>query len=61
MKKVRVNIDNLKTVKNYAALMKVAPTYVYRLIRDKLIIDVNIDGVSFVDILKYPTLPSKKS
>jgi hypothetical protein len=43
---------NLRTIKNFAALRGCKPTYIYRLIRNKEISYVEIDGVKFIDITK---------
>jgi hypothetical protein len=38
----------------------VSTTYIYRLIREKRMDKIVIDGVQFIDITKYPKLPLKK-
>lgn len=43
---------NLRTIKNFAKLRGCAPTYIYRLIRNKEILPIEIDGVLFIDITK---------
>lgn len=59
MKEKGVNIINLKTVKNYAKQQDFTPAYIYKLIKEMKMDCVNIDGVQFVDIKKYPVIPTK--
>ena len=50
------NINTLKTVANYAKMNGVTATYIYKLVKMEKIDFVEIDGVKFVDIAKYPTI-----
>lgn len=57
---MKIEIDNLQGVKNYAAERTLTTSYIYRLIREGKIKPITIDGVSFIDITKYPTIHGKK-
>lgn len=54
---MKIETDHLLTVKNYAKKEKVAPTYIYRLIRNGTMKGVLIDGVLFIDTKVFPTIP----
>ena len=45
------------TVKNYAMKEKVTTAYIYKLMKSEKMQPVMIDGVQFVDTIKYPTIP----
>lgn len=47
---------NLKTVSNFAEMHGLTKSYIYRLIRDKKMNCVTIDGVKFIDISIYKTI-----
>ena len=47
----------LKTVKNFALSEGVTPSYIYKLVKENKMTLVLIDGVRFVDISVYTTLP----
>ena len=53
-------IEALKTVKNYAALYHVTPSYIYKLIKEEKMEPVVVDGVQFIDVDKFPKLPTAK-
>lgn len=53
------NYIKLKTVKHFADSNKVTTTYIYKLMKEKKIMPVIIDGVKFVDTAIYPKLHSK--
>lgn len=38
----------------------VTTSYIYKLVKENKMKAVDIDGVKFIDILKYPTLPTKQ-
>lgn len=59
MKSNKVNIDDLKTVKNYALDRKVSTTYIYTLTKANRMDLVTIDGVQFIDKKKWPELPTR--
>lgn len=54
-----VKIENLLTIKNYAAGQKVTPVYIYKLRDAGKLEVVEIDGVLFVDVSKHPQLPTR--
>ncbi len=58
---MKIEIKHLKKVGNYAKDRGVLPQYIYQLIKEGLIEAVEIDGGKFIDITKYPKIPSKKS
>ncbi|MDB5153044.1 MAG: hypothetical protein JWR54_1795 [Mucilaginibacter sp.] len=60
MQSTKVDITGLKSVKNFAYKESVTTSYIYKLIKENKMNSVDIDGVKFIDILKYPTLPNKK-
>ena len=50
---------DLKTIKNYALEQAVTAAYIYTLIKREKMQPVVIDGVQFIDTIKYPTLPTR--
>lgn len=52
-----VEVDNLRTIKNYAAGEGVTAQYIYKLIKDGRMSDFQIDGVQFIDVKQFPTIP----
>lgn len=60
MQSNKVDILNLKSVKNFAYKESVTTSYIYKLIKEKKIEAVDIDGVKFINLLNYPTLHNKK-
>lgn len=60
MQSAKVDIYSLKSVKNYALMEQVTTSYIYKLVKENKMNSVDIDGVKFIDILKYPTLPTKQ-
>jgi hypothetical protein len=57
---MEVKVKNLLTIKHYALKQSVTPSYIYKLVKDKKMELVNIDGVKFIDKVAYPDLPTKK-
>ncbi len=57
---MKVETENIKTIKNYALLNKVTTAYIYKLIGAKRIAPVVIDGVKFVDTVAYPSIEKLK-
>ena len=53
-----INSNHLKTIKNYALQEHVTPSYIYKLLKEKKMKAVDIDGVKFIDIDKYPSIES---
>ena len=59
MQSNKVDILNLKNIKNYALKEGVTTSYIYKLIRENKLSAVDIDGVKFIDIQKYPSIKNK--
>lgn len=47
---MKIETDNLQTVKNYAVERGWTPSYVYKLIREGKMSAIIIDGVHFIDL-----------
>lgn len=47
----------LKTVKNFAVSKNVTPSYIYKLVKEGRMELIMIDGVKFVDVQKFPSIP----
>lgn len=56
---MKVETNNLMSVKNYAVREGVTSSYIYKLEKQERMNLLSIDGVKFVDITKYPTIPVK--
>ena len=56
---MEVKVSNLLTIKHYALRNGVTPSYIYKLVKEKKMEIVNIDGVKFVDKAAFPVLPTK--
>lgn len=54
---MKVDISRLLTIKNYAKKEGVTPSYIYKLTKEGKMALCTIDGVKFVEVAKYPTLP----
>ncbi len=52
-----MQLDFLKTIKNYALGNHVTPSYIYKLVKENKLQSVTIDGVQFIDTQKFPTIP----
>lgn len=52
-----INLKVLKTIKNFALGEGVTPSYIYKLVKEGKMQLVTIDGMRFVDVSKFPTLP----
>ncbi len=57
MKSKTVDISRLMTIKNYSLRESVTTSYIYKLIKAGLMHSLNIDGVQFIDISQYATIP----
>jgi len=57
--RMKLEINNLKTIKNFALQNKVTPAYIYKLMKEGKMKPVIIDGVQFVDTSVYSALPGK--
>lgn len=56
---MKIETENLITVKNFALKTKVSTAYIYKMLKEKTMSAVSIDGVLFIDKTKYPTLPNR--
>jgi hypothetical protein len=54
---MKVEINKLMTIKNYALREGVTPSYIYKLEKEKRMNCFLIDGIKFVEVDKYPSLP----
>lgn len=54
---MKIESEILKTVKNFATREGVTPSYIYKLVKEGKMDLVLIDGIRFVDIKKYTTIP----
>jgi len=52
-----LNLKVLKTIKNYAVGEGVTPSYIYKLVKEGKMRLIMIDGMKFVDVSVYPTIP----
>ncbi|CAN5488883.1 hypothetical protein BH11BAC5_BH11BAC5_43110 [soil metagenome] len=57
MKSKQVDISILQTVKNYADSFGVTAAYIYKLVKEGRMELFEIDGVKFVDTMRYATIP----
>lgn len=57
MKAKNIDINTLLTIKNYALSQGVTPGYIYKLEREGFMETYIIDGVKFVQVDKYPSIP----
>lgn len=56
---MKVEINKLKTIKNFAVANDVTAVYIYKLIKEKRMKNIVIDGVQFIDTSVYKTLQLK--
>ena len=54
------NNTDLLTIKNWAKQMDVTTSYVYKLIKDGRVVPTVVDGVKFIDLGEYPSVPKKE-
>jgi len=57
---MKVELEKLQTIKNFALQEGVTPSYIYKLAKEKKMQILSIDGVKFVDTKQFPVLPTKK-
>ena len=57
---MNINTEKLRTIKNFAMKEKVTPSYIYKLIKEGKMSAVLIDGVQFIDVSKFNSIPVKK-
>jgi hypothetical protein len=48
---------SLQTIKNYAVDRNVTASYIYKLVKERKMQIVLIDGVKFVDSKQFPAIP----
>lgn len=53
-----VDLNALKTIKNFAIGEGVTAAYIYKLITNNIMDCYTIDGVQFININDYPTIPA---
>jgi len=56
---MKTNLNNLKTIKNFALQNKVTASYIYKLIKEGKMKPIIIDDVQFIDMSVYKALPGK--
>lgn len=54
---MKIDIDSLMTIKNYALKEGVTPSYIYKLIKEGKMSCFLIDGVQFIEVNKFPSIP----
>jgi hypothetical protein len=54
---MKVEINNLMTIKNFALQNGVTPSYIYKLIKEGKMSSFEIDGVQFIQVDKFPSIP----
>ena len=57
---MKIETEQLTTIKNFAKKLDVTPAYIYKLIRESKITAIIIDGVFFIDKIKFPKIPTTK-
>lgn len=55
---MNIEINDLVTINNWAAMLGITTSYVYKLIKENKLQPVIIDGVKFINKAKYPKIPS---
>lgn len=56
---MKIETDNLVSIKNYSDRCKCTTSYIYKLIGKNAMTAIVIDGVKFIDITKFPKLPTQ--
>jgi hypothetical protein len=54
---MKVETSNLMTVKNYAHKEDVTTSYIYKLIKEGKMSSFVIDGMQFIQVNLYPSIP----
>lgn len=54
---MKIETSILITIKNYALRERVTTSYIYKLIKEGKMNSLDIDGVQFIDLKKFATLP----
>lgn len=57
MKQQHPEFKNLRTIKNYADNEGKTTSYIYKLIKEQRMSSFNIDGVQFIDVKEFPSIP----
>ncbi len=57
---MKIEIDNLIGVGNYAKQNNVSTAYIYKIIKEEKLPSIKIDEVFFIDKSEYPNLDSIK-
>lgn len=57
MKGIKIDIERLQTVNNYAVERGVTPQYIHKLVKNGNMKFFIIDGVKFVDMIEYASIP----
>ena len=57
MKVRNIDINTLQTIKNYAVSQGVTQGYIYKLEREGKMDTLLIDGVKFIQVDKFPSIP----
>lgn len=53
---MKVDVSKLMTIKHYADKEGVTTAYIYKLIKEQKMQATLIDGVQFIDTLKFPSI-----
>ncbi len=54
---MKIDVSGLMTIKNYALRESVTTSYIYKLIKAGTMTPLIIDGVQFIEVNKFPTIP----
>lgn len=54
---MKIEISNLMTIKNYALREGVTPSYIYKLIKEGKMNSFPIDGIQFIELNRFPSIP----
>lgn len=55
---MKIETNNLKTIKNYAVSQGITASYIYKMIKENKMKSIFIDGVQFIDTVKYKQIPT---
>ena len=54
---MKVETNNLMTIKNYASKEDVTTSYIYKLIKEGKMDSFVIDGIQFIQVNLFPSIP----
>lgn len=54
---MKMELNNLMSIKNYADKENVTASYIYKLIKEGKMFPVFVDDVQFIDTKKFPVIP----